>query len=83
MAHPMLALDDLLASGWKLIISKLPRGSTCVVGSRFQLCGSVWDPFRMVSKCRWHPVEDPVVPTLAMTSPTRTDSPFLTAMASR
>jgi hypothetical protein len=36
MAHPMLAFEDLLASGSKLIISKVPSGSTCVVGSRFQ-----------------------------------------------
>ena len=25
--------------------------------------GSVWDPLTYTSKCRWHPVEAPVVPT--------------------
>jgi hypothetical protein len=60
------------ASGSKLAITPGFRDATCRVGRNVHFIGSSCCPSLMTSKCRWHPVEDPVVPTSAITSPTRT-----------
>jgi hypothetical protein len=52
-------------------------------GIRRHFSGLMWCPLRMVSKCRWHPVDQPVEPTRAMAWPTLTESPLRTAMESR
>jgi hypothetical protein len=43
--------------------------------------GSVREPSRRTSKCRWSPVELPVVPTSPIVSPASTDWPALTRIS--
>jgi hypothetical protein len=60
-------LGTFVASGEKLIIFAAGlSGSICRMGNRCQCSGSSCCPFLIKSKCRWHPVEEPVVPTFAM-----------------
>jgi hypothetical protein len=67
----------------KLTMAMSARSSNCRMGMRVQLSGLVCLPPSMVSKCRWQPVDHPVVPTRAMTWPTCTESPVRTAIASK
>lgn len=69
----------LAASGSKLVITVCFSRSSCVMGNSVHFAGSACRPFSRTSKWRWHPVDDPVVPTCAMTSPTRILSPLETA----
>ncbi|OAE00662.1 hypothetical protein A6A22_03865 [Arthrobacter sp. OY3WO11] len=57
-----------------------PKGRS---GIRRHFCGLTWCPSRIVSKCRWHPVDHPVEPTPATACPALTESPLRTAMDSR
>ena len=48
------------------------------VSQEIQSIGSTYDPSTMTSKCRWQPVDDPVVPAMATVSPSLTLCPALT-----
>ena len=69
--------------GSKLISGSSSSRSTCDTGTSVQLRGFACTPLAIVSKWRWHPVDYPVVPTRAMTSPTFTNLPCLTALDSK
>ena len=56
--------------------------NTAYIDARKYFLGFTDSPSRSTSKCRWAPVERPVLPTVATTSPFSTRSPAFT-MASR
>lgn len=83
IAHTMGLSVLLPRLGSNLFLGRSSSWSSWEIGKRSQFDGSVWIPLTSVSKCRWHPVDDPVVPTCAITSPTFTDSPCSTAVLSK
>lgn len=60
----------------------VPSAAFWAIGMNVNVMGSMYLPSRMVSKCRWHPVEEPVDPTRPITWPTSTGSPVFTAAPS-